>query len=144
VSHDIRNERGFTLLELMIAAVILSVGLLALADAVSRQFRWSIRAAARADLGELADAKLEELRLAGTVAVADSMQLTLGGSTTTSVANHADTVPNAQGINHVRRWSVVAGPVAWSRAVTVRVQPIAGGFTANEAAERTSLIVLMR
>jgi Tfp pilus assembly protein PilV len=123
---------------------MLAVGVLAVGRSMTQLTRHSTRARYLADMAELADGKLEELRLAGAVASADSSSLKFGGSTTTSVLEHSDTVPDARGIQHIRRWSVAAGPVdSWTRVVTVRVTPLGAAF-ASEAAQRSTLVMLVR
>ncbi len=137
-------RRGFTLIELLTATVMLAVGLLAVGRVMTQQARHSTRARFLADMSELADGKLEELRLIGSVSSATATPLDVGGSTTTSVLAHCDTVPDARGLMHVRRWAVTAGPVdSWTRAVTVRVTPLGLAHSA-EAIQRSTLILLMR
>ncbi len=126
------------------ATVMLAVGILAVGRVMTQQVRHSTRARYMADMAQLADGKLEELRLAGSVATADSSGLEFGGSITTSVAEHCDTVPDARGILHVRRWNVTAGPVnTWTRQVAVRVRPLGVAF-AGEAVDRSTLVLLAR
>jgi prepilin-type N-terminal cleavage/methylation domain-containing protein len=144
MSRRFAAQRGFTLIELLLAMVMLAVGLLAVGRGMTQQTRHSTRARYLADMAELADGKLEELRLAATVASADSSGLKFGGSTVASVLEHCDTVADARGVQHVRRWSVAAGPVnSWTRVVTVRVVPMGTAFGA-EAVQRSTLILLVR
>jgi prepilin-type N-terminal cleavage/methylation domain-containing protein len=144
MSRRFAAQRGFTLIELLLAMVMLAVGVLAVGRGMTQQTRHSTRARYLADMAELADGKLEELRLAATVASADSSGLKFGGSTTISTAEHCDTVADARGVLHVRRWSVAAGPVnSWTRVVTVQVVPMGTAFAA-EAVQRSTLILLVR
>jgi prepilin-type N-terminal cleavage/methylation domain-containing protein len=116
------GRAGFTLIELMMAIVVLTVGLLGLATVMaSVTYRQQI-GVNRADMLDMANAKLEQLRAAATSRAADTMQLTLGGSLTAAVANHADAVTSPRGRVFLRRWVVTAGP-SGVRTVVLRVLP---------------------
>lgn len=116
------RHSGFTLIELMISVVILVVGLLGLASAMASMTRHSDLTAARTEMGLLAEAKLEQLRLTAQARMADTVQIMLGGSLTAALANHADSV-QGRGRRYVRRWLVTAGPAS-TRLVTLRILPL--------------------
>jgi hypothetical protein len=108
-------EGGFTLVEALAAMVVVTLGLVSIAQlmAVTAMRHHDAREVALAT--ELGQAKLEEL-----------MKLNLGtlritpvspDSLLTDVAGHFDTPET--GIT--RRWRIKAGPVANTRLVTVRV-----------------------
>jgi prepilin-type N-terminal cleavage/methylation domain-containing protein len=117
-----RDRRGFSLPELMVAIMILTVGLLGLAATMASMMRYQDLASNRAEMAGLGDSKLEQLRGAGSTRSTDTLQLAVGGSLTTSVSAHADTVTTLRGRIYFRRWLVTAGP-AGSRDVELRVAP---------------------
>ena len=137
------TRRGFTLLELLVAIVLLTVGILALARTMAGLGTQSTRARMRADLAEVIDGKFEELRLVGAVSQANPAPLGIGGSTGSCVANHCDTVLDGRGLQHQRRWSVAAGPVGSTFVVTVQASPLGAAF-AGQTAQRSTLVVLIR
>ena len=117
-----RHDRGFTLVELMIAVVILTMGLLGLASGTATMTRYQAQSSARAEMTLLADSKVEQLRAAATVLTPDTVQLQIGGSVTTPTALHTDTLVGPSGRVYVRLWSVQAGPSA-TRDLRLRIQP---------------------
>ena len=108
------GEAGFTLIELMIASVVLTVGLVGMAQllAVSTVMHSDARLLTRSTF--TAKTKFDEL---AKLAFATAPAIQIGGSLTANVANYNDTP--APGVT--RRWVVVAGPTADTRLVTVRV-----------------------
>jgi prepilin-type N-terminal cleavage/methylation domain-containing protein len=116
------DRRGFTLVELVIAVIILCVGVLALAGTMQASARLQRIGRSRDELTTLAESKLESMRAAATYRTADTLQLAVGGSLTASATAHADTVQALNGRAYVRRWLVAAGP-AGARQVTMRVAP---------------------
>jgi len=113
------GDRGFSLVEVLIAMAIMMVGLVAVAQllAVSVQTHLLGRRTSEASL--LASAKLEDLsKLNHSTAPALQVTPASPDPLTTSVANHFD-VSNG----YTRRWQVAAGPAANTLLVTVRVSP---------------------
>ena len=117
------RRRGFTLPELMLSVVVLSIGILAMVASMAAMMRLQRLALNRADMVSLADSKLDDLRGAATSQSADTVQLALGGSTVTSMALHADTIVGSSGRTFYRRWAVSAGPFASTRNVQLRISP---------------------
>ncbi len=72
---------------------------------------------------EVGQNKLEELRAYATMGTADTVELVVGGSLTTSEANHVDTVVSGGSRAFVRRWEVDQGP-SGTRGVTIRIVPL--------------------
>lgn len=125
------GSAGFTIIELMIAIVVIVIGVLALSAAMSTLIRNQDLTAARADMAALADNKFEQLRAAGIRRTADTLQLLIGGSLTVSNANYNDAVTE-RGRTYTRRWLVTAG-LGGSRDVTVRIIPPAVGSRAPQS-----------
>jgi prepilin-type N-terminal cleavage/methylation domain-containing protein len=107
-------DDGFTLVEVMVAMLVLSVGLVAVAQllAVTTVMHSDARQATRSM--RLAADKLEEL---GQQSVATSPALQIGGTFASNLITYSDQPqPEVD-----RRWVVQAGPAPNTRRVTVRV-----------------------
>jgi prepilin-type N-terminal cleavage/methylation domain-containing protein len=137
-----QSEAGFTLVELMIAIVVIVVGVLAMSSVTATTIRQQDVSAARTDMAALADNKFEDLRgFAGAVArTADTMQLVVGGDLANNVANYNDAVTE-RGRTYTRRWIVTAG-VGGTRSVTVRIIPPAMGPRTPQSKDFHSLITM--
>ena len=122
-SRERSGRAGFSLVELIIALVMMTIGIVAAAGLVAGVARTQRRAAARTQMTEVGQSKLEELRAYATTGTADTVQLLVGGSLTTSELNHADTVASGGGRRFIRRWEVDLGP-SNTREVTIRVVPL--------------------
>lgn len=116
-----RSEGGFTLIELMLAIVVIVVGLLGIASTMAAMTRYQDLSAARTDMDALADNKLEQLRAAAQTRSADTLQLALGGSLTAATAPWTEVVTE-RGRTYVLLWLVAAG-VGGALDVTLRIQP---------------------
>ena len=119
-----RARRGFTIVELLLAIMLLTVGMLASAAILVTSSRLQRMAGSRAELTALGEAKLEELRSYGQTIPADPLRarLAIGGSTTTTTTAYADSVTGLNNVMYLRRWQVTAG-IAGARQVQLRVQP---------------------
>ncbi len=113
---------GYTIIELIVALVILTIGILAAIGLIVGVAATQERATIRAEMTEVGQSKLEELRAYAAMGTADTVQLVAGGSLTTSLANHADTVTGGRDRRFVLRWDVEAGPYD-IREVAIRVLP---------------------
>ena len=120
---SISSRSGFSVIEILISVVILTVGLLALASGLATSSRWHTLVSNRTEMVHMADDRLELLRQAGVSRTADTVKLVPGGSLTTSVANHSDTTTSPGGQVFIRRWRVIAGP-GTTRQVTLRLTPL--------------------
>src|SRR5262245_54622124 len=113
------NERGFTLVETLIALVIMTVALVGLAQlmVVSAQMHQVGRTSAEAS--RLAQDKFEELMKLN-FALAPGIQISGNNTLDANVANYFDVPANS---GYTRRWRVQAGPggIASLRTVTVRM-----------------------
>lgn len=119
-----RARRGFTIVELLLAIMLLSVGMLASAGILVSSTRLQRMAGSRAELTVVGEAKLEELRAYGQTKSTDALRsrLALGGSTTTTTTAYADSVMGLNGTTYIRRWQISAG-IAGARQVQLRVVP---------------------
>lgn len=137
-----RSEAGFTLIELMIAIVVIVIGVLGMSSVTATTIRHQDLSAARTDMAALADNKFEELRgFAGAVArTVDTMQLVPGGSLTVATANYNDAVTE-RGRTYTRLWVVTAG-VGGSRNVTIRISPPATGARTVQPKDFHTLITM--
>ena len=118
---SIRSDTGVTLIEVLIATVILVVGLVGGAQLLALSIQMQQLAAETTDATRLASAKLEELMKLN-FAADPAIQIAPVGldPLTQNVPNYFD-VPVA-GV-YTRRWHVQAGPTATTRLVTVRLVP---------------------
>ncbi len=116
------TEWGFSLVEMIVAILILSIGVLGMSSLMTTVSRSGIRATGRIEATEVLESKLEELRAIAAAGTSDTIQLAVGGSLTTAQANHADTTSSGAGRSFVRLWVVEAGP-GQTRKVTVRAEP---------------------
>ncbi len=110
---------GFSLLELMFALVILTVGLLGMASLMIAVTRSGMIAGTRGELTEVVQNKIEQLRAYAAAGTADTVQLNIGGTLGSPVANHVDTTMSSEGRSYVRTWVVTTGP-GGTRTVTVQ------------------------
>ena len=120
-----RGEAGFSLVEAMIASLVLTVGLVGLLQllTITTVMHSDARQATTATL--LAQSKLDDLMKLN-LATAPAIQV--GGSISADVTNYFD-APQA-GVT--RRWVVAAGPVANTRLVTVKVRNKGGRVYGRE------------
>ena len=118
---SVRSETGVTLIEVLIATVILTVGLVGGAQLLGISIQMHQLAAETTDATRFANAKVEELMKLN-FATDPAIQITPVGidPLTQDVPNYFD-VPVA-GV-YTRRWVVQAGPTATTRLVTVRLVP---------------------
>ena len=113
----LQADRGFTLVEVLICTLVLTIGMLAIAAllAVSTQMQIGAREAARST--RLAQDKVDELMKLNFTTNAN---VAVGGSLTANVANHSETLPSPlTGIT--LRWAVAAGPTDDTRVLTLRI-----------------------
>jgi prepilin-type N-terminal cleavage/methylation domain-containing protein len=142
------SERGFTIIEVLIAVVILTVALVALAEMMAITLRMQMLGRNETNAARLAQAKLDEL-----VGVAQNdwaaPQIALnGGSLTANVADFNDVPVDSDGnpISYRRRWQVTAGPndpgsdAGDLRIVTVRIIPTTPDSRTSATVELTSIL----
>ncbi len=137
------DERGFTLIELMMATFIIVVGVLGLASTMANVSMYQARGASRMEMVAVGESKLEELRAYAMIMSADTAQLTVGGSITSSVANHSDTITGPSGRVYIRRWRMDPGP-AGTRQATLRVIPEVDNVHTVSRVKFTTLLMVVR
>jgi prepilin-type N-terminal cleavage/methylation domain-containing protein len=136
------SQAGFTLIELMIAIIVITVGILGISGGMATMMRRQDDTAMRADMAALADSKFEDLRgIAGAIPrTADTMQLVPGGSVNAPTAGYNDVI-SERGRNYVRLWAVTVG-VGGARQVILRIQPQVAGPSAPPARDFVTLITM--
>jgi prepilin-type N-terminal cleavage/methylation domain-containing protein len=120
------NRDGFSLMEVIVAMVVLSVGILALAGIMGTTTRVQGISLNRVEMAAVAERQMEQLRFAASRGAppAQQAQLAVGGSLTSSLAGYHATMNAGSGRTYLVRWQVQEGPVGFNdRAVTLRVIP---------------------
>lgn len=110
-------RRGFTIVEVLVATMILAFGILAGVALLGTGFRWQGQAELTTQLTVAAESKIEDLKAVAGTQAPDTIELAFGGNLESSVTGHWDTV-DLDGRTIQRRWVVRPGP-AGSLEVTV-------------------------
>lgn len=127
------NERGFTLIEVLIAMVILTIAMVSMAELMAITVRMQMMGRNETAAIRLAQSKVDEL-----VAVNfTNATVAVGGSLTTNVATYNDSPADG----FARRWSIaaIAGETR-VRTLTVRVTPTVNDRRTNGVVELTTII----
>lgn len=135
------SEAGFTLIELALSIIVLSVGILGLASTMASMTRYQDLSAAHADMTAVATNKIEQLRAAASTFHADTVQLVVGGSLTVPTAPYTDNVTE-RGRTYVRLWVVTAG-AGGTRNVTLRIQPVVDDVRTPARIDFSTLIQIL-
>ena len=135
------DSDGFTLIEVMIAVVVLAIAILGMGSVMAETSRWQSRSESGLELTSAAEAKLEELRDVASAQTADTVQLAVGGSLTASQDAHADSILSAEGRWLRRRWEVIDGPGA-ARTLTLRVAHREPGERAISSRDFSTIILM--
>jgi Tfp pilus assembly protein PilV len=140
----VRARAGFGLVELLIAIIMLSVGMLGLASLMATALRRDRLSSTRMEVSSLAEAKFEELRAYGALNFTHALRARLnpGGSLTASVASYADSVVALNGRTYDRRWEITSGTPLNTRRVTVRVTPRTALRYDTRVVQFTTMVVL--
>ena len=138
------NDRGFTLIEVLVAMLILTVALVSMAGLMAVTLRMQQLGRNQTQAVRLAQDKIDELMTLNFT----NAQVAVGGLLTADVANHFD-VPTLNGVPqpYRRRWTVALGPADPGvtgnnqvRVLTVRVIPIATDTRTTAVTEIMTLI----
>lgn len=119
---------GFTLVELIVAMVIFSFGVLVGVALLGTGYKWEGQAEIETQMTVAGEMKIEELKAIAGTNLPDTVALVPGGGIDSNVSGYWDTA-EVDGRTFTRRWMVQAGP-AGTRQVVVRVVPLdppAGG-----------------
>lgn len=134
----LQNERGFTLIEAVVAMLVCTVGLVAMAELMAVTLRLQQLGRNSTSAARLAQDKVDQLTTMtfDTTAPNYNPQVGCGGSIDANVANHNDIPKEDNGTpdnladdtvtkGYTRRWIISAGPDGDInlRQVTVRVIP---------------------
>ena len=127
------NERGFTLIEAVVAMLVCTVGLVAMAELMAVTLRLQQLGRNTTSAARLAQDKVDQLT---TMNFTTNLQAACGGSIDANALNHWDTPLEDNGTpddtaddtvtkGYTRRWLIEAGPDGDPnlRQVTVRVIP---------------------
>jgi Tfp pilus assembly protein PilV len=140
----ISDDRGFTIIEALIATVILTIALVSLAELMAITLRMQMLGRNQTAATRLAQDKIDELM---TQNFTTNPSVAIGGSLTADVANYFDTPQDTDGDTfYARRWQVSAGPadpgVAANavRVLTVRITPIVNDRRTSTPIDMTTLI----
>jgi prepilin-type N-terminal cleavage/methylation domain-containing protein len=126
VVSSIRNRDGFSLVELIVSMLVLSLALLAIGQVMVSTARLQQNAESRMEYVALGDGKLDQLRSYAALRAPDTVQLSLGGSLTSDVTGKSEQVTSDRGRPYTIRWHVTQG-LNGTRSVTVRVAPVNPG-----------------
>lgn len=137
------RRAGFTVVEIIVAVMILVIGLIAMAGIMGATAQLQRLTSSRAEITTLAETKIEELRAYGMTASTDPLRakLAVGGSKTTPTAGYTDTVPGVRGKTYIRTWGITQDVVGTRRA-DVRVKPVIDGKNDIKSLDFSTLIWL--
>ena len=129
------NERGFTIVEALIAALVLTIGLVALAELLAISVRMHMLGRNTTAATRMAQDKFEQM-LKMNFTTNPQIQINAVDTLSANVANYWDTpVPG-----YTRRWQVSAGPTVRLRLVTVRVIPLVTDRRSSSIVNLTMLV----
>jgi len=109
------DDRGFTLIEVLVATVVMTIALVSLAELMAITLRLQQLGRNQTAAVRLAQDKLDQLM---SLSFDTAPAIAVGGSLDTNIENYNDALDGYQ-----RRWLVEATDVADLRQVTVRLIP---------------------
>jgi prepilin-type N-terminal cleavage/methylation domain-containing protein len=137
------RRRGFTLIELMIAIMVISVGLLGMGSVMASSSVLQSLSISRTEMTTAAENKMEELRVFGFTPASSPLRaaIALGGDLAMSVAGYSDSTESLSGRWYYRRWQIQNG-VAGTRLVTIRVVPSGAQRAVVKSLDFASLVAV--
>jgi type II secretory pathway pseudopilin PulG len=146
----LKNERGFTLIEAIVAMLVCTVGLVAMAELMAVTLRLQQLGRNSTSAARLAQDKVDELT---TMNFTTNPAAACGGSIDADSPPHFDTPMDDNGTpndpdddtnpkGYTRRWFISAGPDgdANLRTVTVRVLPVVNDLRTAQPYDLTTII----
>jgi type II secretory pathway pseudopilin PulG len=146
----LKNERGFTLIEAIVAMLVCTVGLVAMAELMAVTLRLQQLGRNSTSAARLAQDKVDQLT---TMNFTTNPGATCGGSITADAANHFDRPMDDNGTpdnladdteykGYKRRWLITRGPDNDPnlRQVTVRVLPDVNDLRTAQPYDLTTVI----
>jgi prepilin-type N-terminal cleavage/methylation domain-containing protein len=115
------NESGFTLIELMIAMVVLTLGLVSIVGMSTYVARANADSNITSVLATAAQTQIDQLKGSTWTVYSCDPGLQVGGSLTSNATNYYTTVSGTAAGNLVVRWQVAQGGTVDYRYVTVNV-----------------------
>lgn len=137
MTQHLNDQRGFTLVEALVAMIVCAVGLMAMAELLAVTIRMQQLGRNSTSASRLAQDKIDELNTVGFGAAS----MSCGGALDADNADHFDAPVNANG-DYKRRWLVAAGPDGSPRLrqVTVKVIPTVKDRRVTQDFELTTVI----
>ena len=133
----VNNERGFTLIEALVATLVLTIGLLAMAELLAVSLRMHQLGRNSTTATRLAQDKFEEMMKMNFNTNPAISPVTCASALASNVTSCWDAPANS---GFIRRWQVAAGPTVRLRTVTVRVIPESTDMRVGTDFTVTSLI----
>jgi prepilin-type N-terminal cleavage/methylation domain-containing protein len=139
------DDRGFTLVEVLIAMVILTIALVSMAELMAITLRMQMLGRNQTSATRLAQDKIDQLM---TESFLTNPSVAIGGSLTGNVNNYWDTPTDSDGntLGFGRRWLVQAGPADPGvpansvRILTVRITPVVNDLRTSPPVDMTTLL----
>lgn|SRR5262249_21279292 len=115
------NESGFSLIEMLIAMVVLTVGLVSIVGLLSYVSRANSDSNITSVLATAVQGQVDQLRSASWTVNNCDPALQVGGSLTSNATGYSTTINGTPAGNLVIRWQVAQGGTADYRFLTVNV-----------------------
>jgi prepilin-type N-terminal cleavage/methylation domain-containing protein len=148
------NDRGFTIVEVLIAMVILTIALVSMAELMAITLRMQMLGRNQTAAARLAQDKIDELMNQN---FTTNASVFVGGSLDDDVANFFDEPTDSDGntLGYKRRWQVAAGPIDDKvqdainagtlpanpvRILTVRIIPVVNDLRTSLPVDVTTLL----
>ncbi len=128
----LRGDRGFTMVEVLVSMLILTIGMMAIAGLLAVTTQMTMGASESGRSTRLAEDKIDELMKLSFTA---DPEIAIGGDLTADVADYSETPLDGVTL----RWAVTAGPTDDLRVLTMRVVN-----NRSEQYRETDLVTMIR